>query len=116
MLGSYTVWRPPSVFMLYVCYLYPLPAIVKLIALSKAPVAPPKPLTLLAVKGARPSRNTLHKKNNLSAGPWPADIALINVSPCFFFVFFFPFHFIVLFKNAVFYVKIGHLSLPSVSV
>lgn len=37
MLGSYMVWCPPPVFMLYVCYLYPLPAIVKLIALCKAP-------------------------------------------------------------------------------
>lgn len=39
----------------------PLPATVKLIGLSEASVAPPKPFTLLAVTGARPSRITLQR-------------------------------------------------------
>lgn len=69
------VWLPPPVFMLYVCYLYPQPAIVKLIALYKAPLAPPKPLILLAVTGARPLKITLHWASSLSAGLSPADVA-----------------------------------------
>lgn len=42
MLGSSAVWRPPSVFLLCVFYLYPLPATVKHIALYKAPLATPQ--------------------------------------------------------------------------
>lgn len=48
--------------MLCVCVIcIPLSATVKLIGLSEASVAPPKPFTLLAVTGARPSRITLQK-------------------------------------------------------
>lgn len=51
---------PPTVFMLHVFYLYPLPATVKLIALRTAPLATPQtthaPLT---VAGMRPPKITL---------------------------------------------------------
>lgn len=40
MLCSGTVWCAPSVFMLYVCYFYALPAIVKL---CKGPIGPTGP-------------------------------------------------------------------------
>lgn len=73
--APYTVWCPPSMFMLYVCYLYPLPGVVKLIALCKALLAPPKPLTMLAVTGARLLKITLHWASSLSAGLFPADVA-----------------------------------------
>lgn len=53
----------------------PLPAIVKLIALCKAPLAPPKPLTMLAVTGARPLKITLHWVRSLSTDLFPADVA-----------------------------------------
>lgn len=107
MLGSYTVWCPPSVFMLYVCYLYPLPAIVKLIALCKTPLAPPKPLTMLAVTEARPLKITLHWASSLSAGPFPTDVANAAYYHCgpMLSLHVFPLHFIPLFKITIFYVS-----------
>ena len=115
MLGSYTVWCPPPVFMLYVCYLYPLPAIVKLIALCKAPLAPPKPLTMLAVTGARPPKITLHWASSLSAGLFPEDVAnaaYYHYVPHAFSLYLFS-HSILLFylrkHKLLCYVKIGHL-------
>lgn len=86
-------WAPTRSDALPLCLCYmcviciPLPAIVKLIALWKAPLAPPKPLTMLAVTEARPLKITLHWASSLSAGLFPADAvnaAYYHCSPMLF--------------------------------
>lgn len=111
MLGLYTVWCPPSVFMLYVCYLYTLPANVKPVALYKAPLVPPKSLTILAITGVRPLKITLHWASSLTAGLFPADVAnaaYYHCAPMLSPQISFLLHVILLFKGTTCHVKAGH--------
>lgn len=72
MSGSYALPWPPSVFMLHVFYLYPLPAALKLIVFWKSLVVTPQTThTPLIAAGMRASNITLNWSSGLAAGLSP---------------------------------------------